>query len=43
MPLTLVVTVEGAVNTPPGAVLPDLPDDADAPPFASLAALRRRH
>jgi len=27
----------------PGAVLPDLPDDADATPFAALEALRRRH
>jgi len=27
----------------PGAVLPDLPDDVDATPFAALEALRRRH
>ena len=27
----------------PGAVLPDLPDDVEAPSFAALAALRRRH
>ncbi len=27
----------------PDAVLPDIPDDPDAPPFAALEALRRRH
>jgi uncharacterized metal-binding protein YceD (DUF177 family) len=27
----------------PGAVLPDIPDDPDAQPFASLEALRRRN